>query len=205
MNPVRTTQLVEIAFRSRSPELAAKVANGFADAYIDWGIENRTRVAGKASTFFAAQIETLKQEIQDKENQLQAYSRRTDIVSLDPATNVTLKRLEALNQDYINTVSERISREARLNELQSATGERAADVLADPLVAEQRCAAAGDGARLRLQAQHLQARMAGDGRAQGQDRAGAAQPEDGRRERAPPARATARAASSRRSSAASRR
>jgi len=138
VNPIRTTQLVEIAFRSRSPELAAKVANGFADAYIDWGIENRTRVAGKASTFFGAQIETLKQEIQDKENQLQAYSRRSDIVSVDPATNVTLKRLEALNQDYINTVSERIGREARLNELSSATGERAADVLADPLLAEQR-------------------------------------------------------------------
>ncbi len=138
VNPIRTTQLVEIAFRSRSPVLAAKVANGFADAYIDWGIENRTRVAGKASTFFAAQIETLKQEIQDKENQLQAYSRRSDIVSVDPATNVTLKRLEALNQEYITAVSERINREARLNELQSATGDRAADVLADPLLAEQR-------------------------------------------------------------------
>jgi succinoglycan biosynthesis transport protein ExoP len=138
VNPVRTTQLVEISFRSRSPELAAKVANGFADAYIDWGIENRTRVAGKASTFFGAQIETLKQEIQDKENQLQAYSRRSDIVSVDPATNVTLKRLEALNQEYISAVSERINREARLNELSSATGDRAADVLADPLLAEQR-------------------------------------------------------------------
>ncbi|MEZ5312653.1 MAG: hypothetical protein R2862_02870 [Thermoanaerobaculia bacterium] len=67
-----------------SPETAAKVANGFADAYIDWWIENRTRVAGKTSTFFAAQIDTLKQEIQDKENQLQAYSRRTDTSSPRP-------------------------------------------------------------------------------------------------------------------------
>ncbi|MGE0641522.1 MAG: GumC family protein [Thermoanaerobaculia bacterium] len=138
VNPLRNTQLVEISFRSRSPETAAKVANGFADAYIDWGIENRTRVAGKTSTFFAAQIDTLKQEIQDKENQLQAYSRRTDIVSMDPASNVTLRRLEALNQDYIAAVSERINREARLNELNSTSGERATDVLNDPLLASQR-------------------------------------------------------------------
>jgi capsular exopolysaccharide synthesis family protein len=138
VNPLRNTQLVEISFRSRDPETAARVANGFADAYIDWGIENRTRVAGKASTFFAAQIETLKLEIQDKENQLQAYSRRTDIVSLDPGTNVTLKRLEALNQDYIGAVSERINREARLNEVSSASGDRAADVLNDSLLAAQR-------------------------------------------------------------------
>ena len=140
VNPLRNTQLVEISFRSRSPETAARVANGFADAYIDWGIENRTKVAGKASTFFAAQIETLKLEIQDKENQLQAYSRRTDIVSLDPATNVTMKRLEALSQDYIAAVSERINREARLNELSSASGDRALEVLNDTVLAQQRAA-----------------------------------------------------------------
>lgn len=136
--PVRNTMLVEISFRSGDPELAARVANGVADAYIDWGIESRTEVAGKASTFFAQQIEALKQEIQDKENQLQAYSRRTDIVSLDPATNVTLRKLEALNQDYISAVSERIGKEARVNELVSTPPDRAAEILSDPAVSQQR-------------------------------------------------------------------
>ena len=138
INPLRNTQLVEVSFRSRSPELAARVANGVVDAYIDWGIETRASVAGKASTFFGQQIETLKQEIADRETQLQAYGRRTDIVSLDPATNVTLKRLEALNQDYIKAVSERISREARLRELESIPPARAGDTLDEPLVQEQR-------------------------------------------------------------------
>lgn len=138
INPLRNTQLVEVSFRSRSPELAARVANGVVDAYIDWGIETRASVAGKASTFFGQQIETLKQEIADRETQLQAYGRRTDIVSLDPATNVTLKRLEALNQDYIKAVSERISREARLRELESVPPARAGDTLDEPLVQEQR-------------------------------------------------------------------
>jgi capsular exopolysaccharide synthesis family protein len=138
VRPLQNTMLVEISYRSRDPQVAAKVANGVAEAYIDWGIENRTQVAGKASTFYAQQIEALKQEIQDKENQLQAYSRRTDIVSLDPATNVTLKKLEALNQDYISAVSERIGKEARFNELVSAPPERAAEILSDPLVSQQR-------------------------------------------------------------------
>jgi succinoglycan biosynthesis transport protein ExoP len=138
VNPLRSTQMVEVSYRSRSPELAARVTNGLVDAYIDWGIETRASVAGKASTFFGQQIETLKQEIADRETQLQAYGRRTDIVSLDPATNVTLKRLEALNQDYIKAVSDRISREARLRELESVTVERAGDTLDDPLVQEQR-------------------------------------------------------------------
>jgi capsular exopolysaccharide synthesis family protein len=138
VNPLRNTQLVEVSYRSRSPELAARVANGVVDAYIDWGIETRTQVVGKASSFYAKQIETLKQEIQDKEAQLQAYSRHADIVSLDPATNVTLKRLEALNQDFITAMSQRINSEARLNELLSASNDRATEILDDKLVADQR-------------------------------------------------------------------
>ena len=137
INPLRNTQLVEVSYRSRSPELAARVANGVVDAYIDWGIETRASVAGKASTFFGQQIEALKQEISDTEARLQAYSQRTDIVSLDPAANVTLRRLEALNQDLVAATSERISREARLRELESAATERAASQVSDTVVQGQ--------------------------------------------------------------------
>jgi capsular exopolysaccharide synthesis family protein len=49
-----------------------------------------------------------------------------------------MNRLEAQNQDYISAVSDRINREARLNEVNSASGERAADVLNDPILLEQR-------------------------------------------------------------------
>ncbi|GMU65495.1 MAG: hypothetical protein AMXMBFR36_17690 [Acidobacteriota bacterium] len=138
INPLRNTQLVEVSYRSRSPELSARVANGVVDAYIDWGIETRASVAGKASTFFGQQIEELKQEIADKDAQLQAYGRRTDIVSLDPEANVTLRKLEALNQDYVQAVSERITREARMRELEGAAPDRAADLLDEELVRRQR-------------------------------------------------------------------
>lgn len=85
--PVRNTQLVQLSFRSSSPDFAAKAANAFAEAFIDMGVEDRYATAGKASTFLTSQIETLKEEIQDKESQLQAFSRRSDIVTLDPQTN----------------------------------------------------------------------------------------------------------------------
>lgn len=138
VNPLRNTMLVEISYRSRSPELAAKIANGVAEAYIDWGVESRRETAGRASSFLSQQVEALKREIRDKENQLLAYGRRSDIVSLDPTTNVTLRKLQALNQDYITAVSERIAKEARLRDLEALTLDRAAEVLMDPNVAAQR-------------------------------------------------------------------
>ncbi len=138
VTPVSQTQLVEVAYVSSNPQFAARVANGFAHAFIDWGIESRSETAGKASTFLGSQVETLKQEIQDKETQLQAYARRSDIVALDPGSNVLMQRLEALNQDYIGAVSERINKEARYNELTNTSPEALADTLAAGLVGELR-------------------------------------------------------------------
>jgi len=115
--PVHNTQLVDISYQASSPEFAARVANGFADAFIDWGISTRTTTAGRASSFLASQIDALKREIQDKESKLQSFSRRTDIISLDRNSNVVLQRLQALNTDYTEAKADRIEKEARYKEL----------------------------------------------------------------------------------------
>jgi polysaccharide biosynthesis transport protein len=46
VEPVRNTQLVTLSYRSANPEFAARAANGFAEAFIDMGIENRFASAG---------------------------------------------------------------------------------------------------------------------------------------------------------------
>lgn len=136
--PVRNTSLVEVSYVSTNPELAARIANGVADAYIDWGVETRFATVGRASSFLSSQIEGLKQEIQDKEAQLQAYSRRSDIVALDPSSNVTLQRLEALNKDYMGALSERIGKEAQYKELVNSPDDIVADTASGGLVAQLR-------------------------------------------------------------------
>jgi capsular exopolysaccharide synthesis family protein len=136
--PIKSTQLVEISYRSMSPTLAARVANGVAAAFIDWGIETRSESAGRASTFLGKQIDSLKGELQDKDNTLQAYSRRSDIVAMDPASNPVLQRLQALNSDYIQALSARIDKESQYNEVLSAPEEGVADTLSGGLVSTLR-------------------------------------------------------------------
>ena len=138
ISPIKNTQLVAVSYRSASPDLAARVANGVADAFIDWGIETRTETVGAASDFIGEQIEGLKREIQDKEARLQAYSRRTDIVAIDPESNPTLQKLAALNQDYMNAISVRIEKEARYNEVLQSPEESVADPLSGGLVSTLR-------------------------------------------------------------------
>ena len=138
VNPIRSTQLVQISYRSMSSRLSSQVANGVAEAFIDWGIETRTESAGRASTFLGKQIESLKEELQDKENLLQAYSRRSDIVIMEPESNPVLQRLGALNGDYIAALSSRIDKEAKYNEVLSAPEEGVADTLSGGLVSTLR-------------------------------------------------------------------
>lgn len=129
--PVRSTQLVDISYQASSPEFAARVANGFADAFIDWGISTRTTTAGRASSFLASQIDALKREIQDKESKLQSFSRQTDIISLDRDSNVVLQRLQALNTDYTEAKADRIEKEARYKELLESPRRDVADTYSD--------------------------------------------------------------------------
>jgi succinoglycan biosynthesis transport protein ExoP len=142
--PIRGTNLVELSFVAKSPKLAADVANAVADSYIDWNLESKFQVVAQASQFLAGQIEQLKSEMDQKEQQLQAYGRQKDIVSTDPQSNVTTQRLESLNKDYADAVADRVAKEAKYHEVQTVRPETIADTLSNGLVSQLR----NDQARL---------------------------------------------------------
>jgi capsular exopolysaccharide synthesis family protein len=130
VEPVERTQLVRLLYRSSDPVRAAQLANGFAEAFIDAGIESRTETVGRASTFLTSQIETLKGEIREQEVRLETFSRDRDIVAFEAQGNVVYQRLEALNRDYIEAKRERLARQARYEELKTAPRETVADLYA---------------------------------------------------------------------------
>lgn len=136
--PVRRTNLVELSVTAPNAKLAADVANATAEAYIDWNVEAKYLVVGQASRFLSSQIEQLKGEIQQKERQLQAYGRQNDIVSTDAEGNVNLQKLESFNKDYAEAVADRVAKEARYYELQTAKPEAIADSLSNGLVSQLR-------------------------------------------------------------------
>lgn len=136
VEPVRNTQLVEISFVSPSPRNASRIANGLADAFIDWGVDDRSTVAASASTFLASQIDTLRSELQDKEAELLSYSRSSDIIALEPSINPALQRLSSLNRDSVAIMSDRITKEAAYRELSLAPKQATADTLSGGLVSQ---------------------------------------------------------------------
>ena len=141
VDPVPRTQMVEISYQASSPAFAKRVANGFADAFIDMGIESRFASAGKTSTFLASRVEALEQEIADKEGKLQALSRRTNTVAMDArdaSANPALLRLQALNAAETDATNTRLEKEAAYKGLLTAPPESIADTLQPGLISTMR-------------------------------------------------------------------
>ena len=138
VSPIRDTRLVEISYAAPTADLAARVANGMADEYISWIAEKSSSTVGRASSSLTTQIETLKREIQDREDKLQAFRQRTDIVSPDPKTDASVQRLESLNRDYSTAVSSRIALDARVRQLETSPRELIAESLSGDVVGQLR-------------------------------------------------------------------
>jgi polysaccharide biosynthesis transport protein len=138
VEPVPRTQLVEISYQAASPAFAKRVANGFADAFIDMGIEHRFSSAGKTSTFLESQVAALEKEIADKEGKLQALSRRTNTVAVEASANPALQRLQALNASQIDATNARLEKEAAYKGLLTAPPETIADTRQPGLISTLR-------------------------------------------------------------------
>src|SRR5262249_19749988 len=134
---VRGTTLVQLSYEAPAADLAAKVANGMADAFIDWNIESRFRQIGKSAEFLATQIEQAKREIETKERSLLALARRNDILGVDPKTN-SPQSLDGLTRDYSAAVADRVAKEARYQELQNTPNETLAETSVGGILAQLR-------------------------------------------------------------------
>ena len=138
VKPVPQTELVKISFEGQDPTLAAKIVNGTAASYIDWGIETRTEDVGKASTFLDQQVSAFKSEIDEKERQLQQFGRDIDVVNLDPESNEIVERIGQLNRTYTQAIADRVESETKYYELSGDAAAAAAEMNPTPLIDEAR-------------------------------------------------------------------
>lgn len=126
VNPIPETQLVELTYRSTSPELAARVSNGYAEAFIQWGIESRNYTVGQASSTLSAQIENLRQEIEDLQQQLNKFTYDS-ADRLDPAGEALIERRRTLETQSNRVIAERISKEVAYRQLLDLSNEMIAN------------------------------------------------------------------------------
>lgn len=83
ITPVRNTDLVNVTFESTDPELAARVANTLANAYIESFLEQRLASTQQATGWMSDRLSNLKDTLDASEARLQAFLEDENVVDIE--------------------------------------------------------------------------------------------------------------------------
>lgn len=95
---LRNTRMIRISAENADPQLAARMANSMAQAFIALTLERRLESSAYAKTFLETQLALTKAKLEESERRLNEFSRSRKILTLDEKTNV-------INQTYTDFAS----------------------------------------------------------------------------------------------------
>ncbi len=110
---ITDTRLIEIRYRHPDPQVASKIVNAVADAFVINNLERKTETSSTAGDFLQRRIAELQVEIRKGKEQLLNYGKNHQILSLDESQNTVVDRLAGLNRQLMDAEKERTEAEAR--------------------------------------------------------------------------------------------
>lgn len=115
------TYLLLISYRSPDAQLAADVANGIANSYLNHIYDLRIRSSAGLSSFMGKQLDELKAKMEKSNLALAQYEKDLAVISPDEKTNILTARLDQLNTQYTTAQAERIRAEAAWNAIKAGS------------------------------------------------------------------------------------
>jgi capsular exopolysaccharide synthesis family protein len=107
VKPVRETRLVEIHYRHTNKDLARKIADTWAEAFIQNDRDSRSAANKNANDFLGKKIGEYKLRVKQAEEQLLNYRRANQILDFGEKENTVSERLVALNQLLLQAETDR--------------------------------------------------------------------------------------------------
>lgn len=124
VEPRRHTRLVAVKFEHPNPALAAEVTNGLARQYVKHNLDIKLRAAQEAMTWLNEQMTSLRAKVQESSVALQNYRVKAGIMGLQEQRQITAQKIMDFNKQYLEAQAQRLSVEAKMNELQRITSDR---------------------------------------------------------------------------------
>ena len=103
VKPIENTQLVRLEFTASDPNLAARIANAHARAFIQRGVELNAQATDEAQKYLNTKLDELKRRVEQSELALNNYRRDKGIIpgliSLNGNQDVVVEQLNKLDRD----------------------------------------------------------------------------------------------------------
>ena len=98
---VNRTYIIELNYRSQSPELAQAIARSFAQSYLTDQLDSKYDATRRASEWLQTRIEELKQQSLQADLAVQAFKAENDLFSTDRGQNIAEAQLTGANTQLI--------------------------------------------------------------------------------------------------------
>ncbi len=134
IEPIRNTQLVNIHFESEDPELAARVANRLADAYIEENLEQRYAASQKASSYLTDRLEGLRTRLAASEQRLQDFLEEEQLVDIEGVTTLNQQQLDELTSELTEARRRRSELEAIYEQVENLRGRPMDELMTFPAI-----------------------------------------------------------------------
>ena len=106
VQPSQDSRVVELTFTFTDAELAALMANAFADAYIDTNLQLNMEPAARSAVWFDDQIKVFRKRLEEAQRRLTDYQQQQGIVMIDERLDTETNRLNELSKNYVDAQSD---------------------------------------------------------------------------------------------------
>lgn len=102
VEPRFNSRVVEISYTSTDRQIAALLADRFAEAYIATNLEMTIDPARKTTAWFDEQLKSLRKKLEEAQSALTAYQQKQEIVSSDERLDTETSRLQQLSSQLVS-------------------------------------------------------------------------------------------------------
>jgi chain length determinant protein EpsF len=129
----RQTNVLEITVKSRNPQMASALANGFAEAAIQTNIELKVEPAKQYSVWFDQRLRALRADLEAKQKRLSDFQNASGIVATDEKLDVENARLTELSTQLVTIQTQRQESQSRQRQV-GGENDFLPEVLQNPLI-----------------------------------------------------------------------
>ena len=113
VQPGRNSRVLTVGYVGSDPAFAATMANAFAQAYIEANLSQQVNPARRGAQWFEAQLETLRDRLEQAQAELSAFQREQGLIATDARLDVETARLSDLARELTAAEAERTDAQAQ--------------------------------------------------------------------------------------------
>jgi len=130
VRPARESNVINITYKGSEPDEAAKVANAFAQAYLDINLALKTEPARIYAEWFDEQTKASRAKLEEAQTRLSEYQQKAGIVSSDERVDYETTKLADLSSQLTTVQGDTTDSQSK----RASRGDTIAEVMQSPLI-----------------------------------------------------------------------